>query len=301
MRKIVIAAAAVAAAATFAAPAAAQAPFPSAKAGDVYITAETVTTDGVVTNQFAPGSTVVFRARAVEVKTKKIVGAQDARYFYVTIPGQPNVKLKFDPSARGASARMTWTGTWTVPAGFRTGLVEFKALVQTKSKLRGSFVQVPVTSAMLTISNTPQVMSPGTPAAAGVTPNLKTEDFAIYADTVNGSRPTGAKPRPVGCAQTSAFKRGEQLVVRAWGIDLSTGGTVLSNENVAKAEFSVPGLAPVVLAWGPHGPPDARVLFWANAWNIAADYPLGEVTVKITFTMVSGKTVSYDHVVAIIP
>jgi hypothetical protein len=163
------------------------------------------------------------------------------------------------------------------------------------------FVQVPVTSAMLTISNTPQVMSPGTPAAAGVTPSLATEDFALYVDTVNGTRPTGAKPRPVGCAQTTAFKRGEQLVVRAWGVDLTTGGTVLSNENVAKAEFTVPGLAPTALPWGLHGPADARVFFWANAWSIAADYPLGEVPIRITFTTLAGKTVTYEHRVTIIP
>lgn len=301
MRKILIAAATVAVAATFVAPASAETPFPAAKAGDLYITAETVTGEGVVTNQYAPGSTVIFRARAVEVKTKKVLAAKDIRYFYVTITGQPNVKLKFDPSARGASARMTWTGTWQVPAGFKTGLVEFKVLAQATNKARGIFVQAPVTAAMLTISNTPQVMSPGTPAAAGVTPSVATEDFALYVDTVNGSRPTGAKPRPVGCAQTTAFKRGEQLVVRAWGVDLTTGGTVLSSQNVAKAEFSVPGLAPISLPWGPHGPADARVWFWANAWNIAADYPLGEAVITITFTTIAGKSFSYEHKVTIIP
>lgn len=302
MRKILIAAAAAAAAATFVAPASAQAPFPAAKAGDLYITAETVTAEGVVTNQFAPGAIVVFRARAVEVKTKKVLVAKDVRYFYVTIQGQPNVKLAFDPSARGASSRMTWTGAWRVPADFRTGLVQFKVLAQATNKARGSFVQVPVTSAMLTIATNPQIVAAPNVTQGAISPSTTTADAALYVDSVNGSRPSGAKPRPVGCSQTTVFKRGEQFVMRAWGVDLTSGGTVLSNENVAKAEFSVAGVAaPITLNWGPHGPPDARVLFWAAPWNIPVDYPFGEISLKVTFTMVGGKSITYDHVISIIP
>ena len=32
----------------------------------------------------------------------------------------------------------------------------------------------------------------------------------LYVDTVNGTRPVGAKPRPIGCTQTNVFQRGEQ-------------------------------------------------------------------------------------------
>ena len=37
-------------------------PFPSQKVGKVFVAAQTVTTDGAMSNFFAPGSTVVFRA-----------------------------------------------------------------------------------------------------------------------------------------------------------------------------------------------------------------------------------------------
>ena len=51
----------------------------------------------------------------------------------------------------------------------------------------------------------------------------------LYVDTVNGTRPVGAKPRPIGCTQTNVFQRGEQVVFRIWGSEADTGA-VLSTE-----------------------------------------------------------------------
>src|SRR5579872_470337 len=141
-------------------------PFPATKVGDVFVAAQTVTTDGTMANWFAPGATVVFRAYAVDPTTKLPVVAKDVRYFYVTIPGQPNVKLKYDATAPGASAGLPWTGQWVVPATYTPGTVNFKVLIQTRAKngkqLRGQFVQFPVASAMLTISaSAPPAFSPG--------------------------------------------------------------------------------------------------------------------------------------------
>lgn len=276
-------------------------PFPAQKAGKVFVAAQTVTTDGAMSNFFAPGSTIVFRAYAVDVKTKKLVAAKDAKFFYIAIPGQPNVKLKYDPTAAGASKGLPWTGQWTVPAGFSSGTVPFKVLVKLNSKRTGSFVQIPVTSAMLTISALPPAVF-GPPASGGeigLVVNGKV-DVSLYVDTVNGTRPLGAAPRAAGCSQTNVFKRGEQVVVRAWGHELATGD-VLSADNVKEAHFAIAGQPNLTLNWGAHGNTGAKVWFWSNAWIVPADYPLGQTTVHLVYTLESGKTVTYDHVLNIIP
>jgi hypothetical protein len=274
-------------------------PFPAPTSGPVFISAQTVDATGAMVNQFAPGSSVIFRAYAIDTKTKKLVTAKDAKYFYVTIPNQPNVKLKYDAKAPGATAQMPWTGTWTVPASYPAGLVPFKVLAKTNSKRQGSFVQMPVTSAMLTIAAKPQTSPANGPAAS--TSAVSSPDIGLYVDTVNGTQPVGAPKRPVGCTQTNVYKRGEQVVIRTWGFELSKG-EVLTTDNVDTASYTIPGLAtPGTLNWGAHGNAGAKVWFWSSPWIVPADFPLGDVTIHITFKTDSGKTGTYDHVITIIP
>ena len=220
----------------------------------------------------------------------------EAKYFYATIPGQPNVKFKYDPKSKTALGQYAWIGTWTVPSTYPLGLVNFKVLVQAKTKRRGSFVQMPVPTSQLTITNTPPATGT-TPPGASSTPT-GTDNTVVYADSVNGTRPAGAAPRPIGCTQTNVFKRGEQFVLRTWGFDLTTK-TVFSLDNVTEAHFTVPGQPNVVLNWGSHGA--AKVFFWTNAWNIPTTYPLGDVTVKITYTLTTGKAATLDYPITIIP
>ena len=271
-------------------------PFPAVHSGDAFVIAQTATTDGAMHNYFAPGQSVVFRAYAVDTKKHTILTPATTRFFYVTIPGQPNVKLKYDPKAKVANGQYAWTGTWAVPANYPLGLVDFKVLVQSMSKLRGSFVQMPVATAQLTITKTPLVPSSTAPASAAA-PSGKV-DTVVYADSVNGTRPAAAAPRPIGCTQTNVFKRGEQFVLRTWGFDLTTT-SVLSIDNVTEAHFTVPGQPDVPLNWGSHGA--MKVFFWTNAWQIPTTYPLGDVTVKIAFTLTSGKVATLDYPITITP
>jgi hypothetical protein len=274
-------------------------PFPAPNSGAVFVSAETLTTDGAISNYFAPGSSVVFRAYAAVGKTRKIVTGKTAKYFYVKIPNQPNLKLRYTPRGAHAKGRYVWTATWKVPADYATGIVAFKVVVKTKSKRTGSFVQMPVASSQLTITPTPQsppASGPTSPVAAGASRVA----LGLYVDSVNGTRPAGATPRPIGCTQTNVFKRGEQFVLRAWGFDLSTGA-VLSMDNVTNAHFSVPGQANVTLNWGSHGATGNKVWFWTNFWNIPKDYPLGDTTVRVTFTTVAGKTGIFNYQITIIP
>src|SRR5215212_8240396 len=110
MRKLLILAAALGAAAILGSGATAAAPgetpFPAPQVGDLFIAAQTVTADGAAANYFAPGATLVFRAYAVDSKTHKFLVGADVKYFYVKIPNQPNVKLKYDPKAPGATSRL---------------------------------------------------------------------------------------------------------------------------------------------------------------------------------------------------
>ena len=98
----------------------------------------------------------------------------------------------------------------------------------------------------------------------------------LYVDTVNGTRPVGAKPRPIGCTQTNVFQRGEQVVFRIWGSEADTGA-VLSTENVKYAYVKLPGQPNLKLNWGAHGSSTNRVWFWTSAWIVPADYPLGSI------------------------
>ncbi len=243
-------------------------PFPSAHAGDIFVIAQTVTTNGVMSSYFTPGSTVVFRSYAVDGKTRKVLTAKNVKYYYVTIPNQPNVKLTNNAKAPGASGQYVWTGSWNVPSNYPTGPVYFKVLVKSKAKRTGSFVQMPVLPSQLNISAIPVI--PSGPGPAGGTAPAGKVDTVIYADSVNGTGPKGAAPRPVGCTQTNVYKRGEQFVLRTWGFDL-TDRTVFSTDNVSEAHFTIPGQPNVTLNWGSHGA--QKVFFWTNFWKIPVRLP----------------------------
>lgn len=124
----------------------AETPFPSPKIQDVFVSNETVTSDGTLANYFKRGSQVTFRATAGDTKTGQLLTNEDVKYFYVAVPGQPNVKLAYKPGVQ-----WQWEAPWTIPATFPTGLVNFKVLLKTKSKQYGSYVQIPVATAQLTV------------------------------------------------------------------------------------------------------------------------------------------------------
>jgi hypothetical protein len=278
------------------------APFPSAISGPLFVAAQTVTPTGSMSSWFTPGATIVFRAFAVDAKAKthKVLATKDVKYFYVTIPNQPNVKLSYLPTAPGATARMPWVGTWVVPADYAQGIVNFKVLVKSEAKRIGQFVQMPVAASMLNISATAPVVLGNGPAVTALTAGVSSPDIAIYVDTVNGTSPVAAPKRAVGCTQTNVYKRGEQLVIRTWGTDLSTGQP-LTTDNVDTATYTVPGQAPVPLPYGAHGAVGNKVMFWAAAWNIPPTFALGDLTIHVAYTTDTGKTGFYDYTITIIP
>ena len=278
----------------------APAPFPAPSVGPLFIAGQTANTSGAMSSWFAPGSTVVFRAYAVDTKTSRLVVAQGAKYFYVTIPNQPNVKLKYDPKAPGATARMPWSGTWTVPSNYPAGIVGFKILAKSTAKRIGSFVQMPVSTSQLTISSTAPAPYGSGPGAGASTAAADKTDVALYVDSVNGTSPVGAAKRPIGCTQTNVFKRGEQVVMRIWGFDLKSGAT-LSTDNIDTATVTFPGVAAMPLNYGAHGATGNKVYFWSVPWIVPATYPLGDSTVHVAFKTDDGKTGTFDYALTIVP
>ena len=135
--------------------------------------------------------------------------------------------------------------------------------------------------------------------AEGATGPTKLDAF-IYVDTVNGTRPVGAKPRPIGCTQSSVFTRGEQMVFRVWGTD-SASGEILSTENVSEGYVTFPGMGNQKLNWGAHGPASNRVWFWTAAIILPADFPLGSGSARVVFKTDEGKTGTYDYQFTIVP
>ena len=155
---------------------------------------------------------------------------------------------------------------------------------------------MPVASSQLTVTRTtttsytaPIVASPAVPAGGKL-------DVGLYVDSVNGTRPAGTTPRPVGCTQTNVFKRGEQFVLRAWGIGHGDGQRALDARTSTRPRSRFPASPPVTLNWGAHGATTNRVWFWSNAWNIPADYPARRRDVRVTFKIDSGKVGIYDYV-----
>lgn len=159
-RKITVLVAGVAAVAAVTATALAvtpgETPFPSPTIASVFVSTRTVTTPssplgaGILTNYYPRGGTVAFQVFAAETKSGQVLTAGDVKYAYVKIPGQPNVKLSY--TAQVKKGDPTWLGTWTVPADYPTGTVQFAVRFKTTGKQYGNFVQIPVATSQLNVT-----------------------------------------------------------------------------------------------------------------------------------------------------
>jgi hypothetical protein len=164
MKRLLIATTVVLGAAALVTPVLAQTPeppaWPAGGTAQVFVSAHTLTAAnaaytpasvGKQENFFPQTSAVRFQVYAVDLKTNKVVTAADAKYFYVAIPNQPNVKLTYGKAGTSAKAPYIWTGTWTIPETYPLGVVPFRVLLTTKSGKHGIFQQAPVAAAQLTV------------------------------------------------------------------------------------------------------------------------------------------------------
>ncbi len=152
-----------------------------------------------------PARTVTFRAYAVDGKTHKVLVAKDVKYFYVTIPNQPNVKLKYDPSAPGAThahgVDRHLDGAGDLSPGHRR--------LQGPRQERRAEVAGPVRPVPgLDLAADDQRVSrlrcfAHGPRSLQRTPDAGSLDVSLYVDSVNGTRP----PRPQHRGRSAARRR----------------------------------------------------------------------------------------------
>lgn len=125
----------------------------------------------------------------------------------------------------------------------------------------------------------------------------QSQEYAFNLQTLFGH---GSKVRPaVYCADSSVFRRGQQVVFRLYITDAKTG-KVMTGKDMSKVVVRIAGLPDQKMAFRPQGgKPDATSPWlWSMAWLVPADYPLGtfkfdiEATVKKT-----KKVVVYNPVI----
>ena len=128
----------------------AETPFPSPKIVGTFVRVRTVTApnSAYLTNFFPHGAPVVFRMFVGDNKTGHSLTNKDLRYARIAIPGQPSLTMKY----AGDDPLWPWVGTWTIPADYPLGIVNFQAQVKTKTNANGSFVQMPVGTSQLTVT-----------------------------------------------------------------------------------------------------------------------------------------------------
>ncbi len=318
MKRITLALTVLVSLAFAAAAKAADPPFPGNKVNGVFVAAQTVTATGAVSDQFAPGDTVVFRAFAIDTKRHTLITKRLAKlvkrhghvtkasanaaktalhHFFVRIPLVGDQELKYTKVPVGLDPRYRWAVSWKVPALYPQGVVQFQVFAKMWNKQSGTFTQVPISLSQLTITTTPQEpFGPGpTVQGSASSTNL---DMALYGDAVAGHS------RPVACTQTNVFKVGEQVIVRAFGYEFSDGAVLEGGVNVTDAHFTVPGSPTEIstaLNWGSHGTAPQKQSYWTGAWTIPVDYPIGDITVHVSFTTLLGKTGTLDYPITIIP
>lgn len=131
-------------------------PFPSQTIESVFVSSRTVTAPtsplgpGVLTNLYPRGSTVVFQVFAGATKTGKILTGADVKYAYVKLPDGTKIKLSYKEPVNTTDP--AWSGTWTIPSTYTPKVVDFVVRFRTKDKQYGNFVQIPVSSAQLTVT-----------------------------------------------------------------------------------------------------------------------------------------------------
>ncbi|MGC9221694.1 MAG: hypothetical protein ACP5H2_10155 [Solirubrobacteraceae bacterium] len=118
------------------------------------------------------------------------------------------------------------------------------------------------------------------------------KQIAMYVDTVigAGSTMTGVE---AACSITSEFVQGQTVVFRMWGNDGYTGGTPLTQANVASATVTLPvaggGTQQEALAYGAHG----TVAYWTYGWKTSSSTPTG--VIPFTITVKTVKVPGVDH------
>jgi len=140
-------------------------------------------------------------------------------------------------------------------------------------------------------ANAPFPMNPFPAAEVGYTFNLQT----LFGH--------GSRVRPaVYCADSSVFRRGQQVVFRLYIVDAKTG-KVLTGKDIRRVVLRIAGQPDQTMPFRPQGGnPDATSPWlWSKAWLVPGDYPLGtfkfDIAAQIKQTKNTAKWVVYNPVI----
>lgn len=113
----------------------------------------------------------------------------------------------------------------------------------------------------------------------------------------------GSKVRPtIYCADSSVFRRGNQIVFRMYITNAKTG-KVMTGKDFSRVVLRIAGQPDQTVTFRPQGGnPDATSPWlWSIAWVVPGDYPLGtfkfDIAAKIKGTGNTGKWIVYNPVI----
>ncbi len=95
------------------------------------------------------------------------------------------------------------------------------------------------------------------------------------------------------CVLQSQFKRGEAV---AWRMRVVQPSGVVADNTVLKSlEVELGNGQRIALTYGPHGMPPTDY-FWAESWQIPAEFPTGSLGYKVHATMMDGSVVTWEPI-----
>lgn len=85
------------------------------------------------------GEQVVFRIWGSVADTGAILNTENVKYAYVSIPGQPNLKLNWGPHGPQTNRVWFWTTAWVVPADYPLGSLKARIVFKTEENKFGRY------------------------------------------------------------------------------------------------------------------------------------------------------------------
>ena len=85
------------------------------------------------------GEQVVFRIWGSVADTGAILNTENVKYAYVSIPGQPNLKLNWGAHGAQTNRVWFWTAAWIVPADYPLGSLTARIVFKTEENKFGRY------------------------------------------------------------------------------------------------------------------------------------------------------------------
>ena len=125
-------------------------------------------------------------------------------------------------------------------------------------------------------------------------------DYTFNLQTLMGH---GSKVKPaVYCADSSVFKRGNQIIFRTYIVNAKTG-KVMNGKDMSKVVVRIAGMPDLKMGFKPQGG-NANAespWLWSLAWLVPSDYPLGafkfDIVAQLKTDGKPGKYVTYNPVI----